>query len=137
MRKLLPFFLFATLTLFAEEAPPYATCWVAGQLGNEMCQISTTLAYAWDNGLEPRFPELHQDKWNISFNRDHFFFRLNNRPLPRPPSARYQEHGWWNYDPIPPGEQDIYLKGIFFNKKRFNHHLDKLRLVFAPSRQVK
>lgn len=137
MRKILYLFLLVAFPLLAAEDLPYATCWIAGQLGNEMCQISTTLAYAWDNGLEARFPELHQEKWNISFNRDHFFFRLNNKPLPRKPSAHYHENGWWNYDPIPPGEQDIYLKGIFFNKNRFHHHVDKLRNVFAPTKQLK
>lgn len=139
MRNLLKLFLFITFPLLAIETPPspYATCRISGQLGNEMCQISATLAYAWDNGLEARFPELNQKEWNISFNRDHFFFRLNPDPLPRPPSQHYKENGWWIYDPIPAGEQDIYLKGIFFNKNRFHHHLDKLRHVFAPSEDVK
>ena len=118
-----------------KEAPPYATCWIAGQLGNEMCQISTTLAYAWDNNLEPRFPELNQTQWNISYNRDHFFFRLNTDPLPRPPQEKFGESNWWTCNPIPPG-QDVYLKGIFFNKNRFHHHLDKLRQVYAPSAEV-
>ena len=137
MRKLAILFLLVTISLFADDQRPYATCWIAGQMGNNMCQIAATLAYAWDNGLEARFPELHQEKWNIAFNRDHFFFRLNHSPLLRQPRANYSENRWWIYDPIPPGEQDIYLKGIFFHIQRFHHHLDKLRNVFAPSKQLK
>lgn len=136
MLKFLKYALVLFLPLCAtEEAPPYATCWIAGQLGNQMCQVATTLVYAWDNGLDPLFPQLQKTTLNTSFNRDNFFFRLNSSPLPREPKMEFQVDYWWQPDPIPPGE-DVHLKGHYFNKIRYHHHLDKLREVFAPSKKV-
>ena len=134
MHRFLKFFLLLILPLCV-EGPPYVTCWIAGQLGNEMCQISTTLAYAWDNNLDPIFPELSQEKWNISYNRDRFFFRLNSGPLPREPKQELYRPDWWIYEPLPRA-RNVYLKGIFFNKNYFHHHVERLRKVFAPSSKV-
>ena len=54
---------------------PYVTCHFLGQLGNQLYQAAATLAYAWDNGLEPIFPELvTRTDLNISVNREKIFF---------------------------------------------------------------
>jgi len=117
-----------------EPKKPYITCWLrSGQLGNQLFEIATTLAYAWDNNAEPLFPELNHDQFNIPINRQRIFFRLNASPLPRP--IRYTFEQIINYEKIDiPIRPDQCLKGYFQTWKYFNHHREKLLSVFAPSK---
>src|SRR5579862_6430206 len=63
---------------------PFVTCNLHGQLGNQLYEIATTLAYAWDHVAIPMFPELKKSNFNIPINRERIFFRLNASSLPRP-----------------------------------------------------
>src|SRR5437016_5021446 len=63
---------------------PYVTCHLSGQLGNQLYQIATTLAYAWDNNADPIFPDLNRKDLNIPINCKRVFYRLNKSSLPRP-----------------------------------------------------
>jgi Glycosyl transferase family 11 len=121
-----------------EEQKPFVTCLLQGQLANQMNQIATTLAYAWDYDVVPIFHELNKTDHNIAYNREHFFFRLNASFLPRPVAHTYYEFeykGWWTYAPIP-YRPDQYLYGSFFCWKNFHHHRQKLVELFAPSEKI-
>ena len=133
-------------SLTEEEIPdpqvlqrPFVTCQLHGQLANNMNQIATTLAYAWEYDAEPFFPDLNKEIWKISYNRDNFFFRLNPNTPPRSVQYVYNEYdnggGWWDCKPIPfYPDQDII--GDFFCWKHFHHYRDRLLQVFAPSDKV-
>lgn len=126
---------FASLNASESTTQPFVTGYICGQLGNEICQVASILAYSWDHGAQPYFPELNQNTWKISYNRDRFFFRLDASSPPRPIKNRFDEHEWWTYRPIP-HKEDQYLNGIFFSWGYFHHHRDKLLEVFAPSQEV-
>lgn len=126
-------------SLLQGEQVPFVTCRITGQLTNNLNQIATTLAYAWDYGAEPFFPELNKLEWNISYNRDRFFFRLNNLPPPRSIQNIYDEYanegGWWECNRIV-FKPDQYLSGDFFCWKHFHHHRERFIDLFAPSDDV-
>ncbi len=93
---------------------PLCTCEIKGQLGNQLFEISATLAYAWDYGLEPLFPGLNSGDLHLSYNRDKIFFRLNTCALPRGPQFRFHESGWGQDNPEkPPYHLGHYLHGFF------------------------
>ena len=131
------FTVFCVLEGFSEE--PFVTCRISGQLANNINQIATTLAYAWDYDAEPFFPELNKAEWNISYNRDRFFFRLNDGYPPRPIQNFYNEYdnggGWWDCSRVQ-FKPDQYLVGDFFCWQHFHHHRDRLISLFAPSEKV-
>lgn len=114
---------------------PFVTCWIGGQLGNQLFQIASTLAYSWDYDAEAFFPELDQECWNISYNQEHFFFRLNNSTPPRPILNEFIWAHWWEYTPVA-FQPDQRLVSHFYLLKYFHHHYEKLVEVFAPSEKV-
>lgn len=131
--------LFFCIPIFCEEIP-FVTCHISGQLTNNLNQIATTLAYAWDYGAEAYFPELSKKELGTSYNKDRFFFRLNSNSPPRSPQNFYNEYeghgnGWWDCKKIE-FQPDLYLKGDFFCWKHFHHHREQLLLLFAPSPDV-
>ncbi len=132
------FFTFDVFTAQKEEVP-FVSCRISGQLANNLNQISTTLAYAWDYDAEPFFPELDKTEWNISYNRDHFFFRLNHSAPPRSIENFYDEYhnggGWWDCNRVE-FQSDQYLIGDFFCWKHFHHHRERLLALFEPSEDV-
>jgi len=104
-----------------------------------MNQIATTMAYAWDYDVEAFFPELDKSEWNISYNCERFFSRINASPLPRPIQNYYNEYdgggGWWDCNPVP-FKPDLYLIGDFFCWKHFHHYRERFVDLFAPSPEV-
>ncbi len=114
------------------KAPSYVTCDLIGQLGNQLFQIATTLAYAWDHDLTPLFPKLNSSDYRLNYNRDRLFFRLNTSNYPRQPKAEYRELKWHSSETIP-FKKDLKLIGYFQSWRRFDHHRDKLLEIFAPS----
>lgn len=114
---------------------PFVTCLFDGQLGNQMFEIATTLAYAWDNNMDACFPDLNRDSLGNQYNKEHIFFRLNTQNPPRQIQNVYQDtYCSGNEIPI---KNDLLLKGFFQCWKYFHHHRDKLLEVFAPSESVK
>lgn len=113
----------------------YVTCLLYGQLGNQLYQVATTLAYAWDYGAIPVFPELHKETDGISFNRDRIFFRCDSSMPPRPFKQMFQEKAYHSAERVPFAE-DLVLNGHFQSWKHFDHHRDEILKVFAPSEEI-
>jgi len=111
---------------------PYVTCDIRGALGNQIFEIVTTLAYAWDYGAVAVFPDLNRTDSNISYNRDRIFFRLDASNSPRPFSTSFSEASWHSSERIP-FQKDQKLFGYFQSWRRFDHHREKLLEVLAPS----
>ena len=114
---------------------PFVTCRISGQLANQINQIAATLAYSWDFDAIPHFPELNKAESNISYNRDHFFFRLNSSLPPRPVKSVYYEPDEWRGYPIPYAP-DQHLSGDFFCWDLFHRYRDRFLELFAPSKEV-
>lgn len=114
---------------------PYVTCDLKGALGNQIFEIATTLAYAWDYGAIPVFPGLYRTDSGLDFNRKNFFFRLDASSAPRPFSTSYTEDSCHSSENIP-FQWDQMLYGFFQAWTRFHHHRDKLLELFAPSEEL-
>ena len=113
-----------------------------GQLGNQLFQIATTLAYAWDNDAHPIFPDLNiedqrDSSFGLRYNRDRFFFRLDASEPSRPVNNLYGNWDipWHNSDFIP-FQEDLRLVGYLMSWKRFNHYRDKILEILSPSPAV-
>lgn len=117
--------------LYGEDAP-YVTCDIKGGLGNQLYEISTTLAYAWDHGAIPVFPDLNNSNYHLPVHRHKIFFRLDSSSPPRPFSTSYQEISWFSSEDLP-FRPDQRLIGYFQAWRRFDHYRDRLLEVFAPS----
>ncbi len=113
----------------------YVTCCLFGQLGNQLFQIATTLAYAWDYGAIPVFPELHKQEDRISYNKDRIFFRLDASSPPKPFRELFQEKVYYSAERVPYRE-DLVLYGHFQSWKHFHHHRERILDAFAPSNEV-
>jgi len=113
---------------------PFVTCHFRGQLGNQLHQIATTLAHAWDNNLEPIFPELKRNDLNIPINRKRIFFRLNASPLPRPIQDTFKQLHHFEKIEIP-CKPDHMLNGHFQTWEYYDHHRQKILDLFAPRDQ--
>lgn len=132
----LPMFL-AQAPIQAANESSYVSCELKGQLGNQLFEIAAALAYAWDYDLEPIFPELNKGEWNIYYNRDSIFFRLNASPLPRPPLSQFYEPSCYQDHPEKPSfHRDQYLHGYFQSWIHFHHQRSRLLEIFAPSKEV-
>lgn len=129
MFRFLAFFVLLPVSFWADR--PYVTCQLEGQLGNQLFEIAATLAYAWDNDVQPLFPDLNRTDWNIPYNKERMLFRLDNSELPQPSQHTYHHH-YFDSTSIP-YFPDLYLRGYFQHWKLFDHHRDKLLEVFAPS----
>lgn len=111
----------------------FVTCeLIGGQLGNQMHEIATTLAYGWDHGYHPLFPCLHRGDANIPANRERVFFRLDTSPLPNACSYVFEHYSNFTYKPIP-DHADLDLKGLFQCYEYYHHHRERLKDIFAPS----
>jgi hypothetical protein len=119
---------------FSEQLP-YVTCNIMGGLGNQMFEIATTLAYAWDYGARATFPDLASQDYNIPLHRREIFFRLDASVPDRIYETWYEERNWHDSETIP-YRRDQKLFGYLQSWIRFNHHREKLLDVFAPSDAV-
>lgn len=99
-----------------------------GQLGNQMFEIATTCALAWDNGVEAYFPDLSRAMDNDVYH--HIFFRCNVIPPSDEISIQYMDSPW-EFKPIP-YQPKMRLVGYFQNEKHFAHHRDRIVQLFAP-----
>lgn len=115
------------------QARPLVTCKLSGQLGNQLFEIATTLAYAWDYNAVPIFPDLNRDEDRLSYNRDRIFFRLE-APKQSPKFKRhFKESSWYSSARIPFQNRNLMLVGFFQSWKHFDHHRQKILDIFAPS----
>lgn len=107
------------------------------RLGNQLFTIASVLAYAWDNDFQPIFPSLNMAEFQLSYNRDKMFFRLDNRDFPYIIHSQYVDKGL-KYKPIRilKNNQNVLIKGYFECWKYFHHHRNEILELFAPSRSV-
>ncbi len=137
IKKKIRIILFVFLTIIShadekEDSSSYISCNVMGQLGNQLFQIATTLAYAWDYNAFPIFPELNYQGWNRPYNRDHIFFRLAIPSTFPPHMFRVEEQYIGSTEQIP-YQPNMVLDGYFQYWKRFHHHRDSLLEILKPS----
>lgn len=126
------FSLFFTNHLEAKKSikKSYVTCQLNGQLGNQMHQIATTLAYAWDHGVTPVFPDLKRTDFNIPMNHKRVFFRLDDSFLPRPIKHVFVHRNLFEKKEIPV-KPDLELRGFFQTWKYFDCYREKIMKIFA------
>lgn len=119
--------------LLAAERP-YVIGRLECQLGNNLFQIATTCAHAWDHRAEPCFPDLATKLTEgMPTNYEHVFFRLNSKaPLAAPQYEwRLPTASNFCYQPIP-FYPNMVLSGTFQSEKFFAHHRTRLLELFAP-----
>ncbi len=111
---------------------PFVTCDMRGALGNQLLEIATTLAYAWDYAAIPLFPDLHRMDSFLNENRQKLFFRLDTSVCPRPVMATFSEQTWHSAEAIP-FQRDQKLFGYLQSWRRFHHYRDLLLEIFVPT----
>ena len=128
MRRLIAI-LFVSFLPLVSHARPFVEADLLGQLGNQMFEIATACAVAWDNDADPCFPDLGKGNLDIPVNRAHVFFRCN------PSSPRWVSYVWKEpshaYHPIP-FVPDMRLFGYYQTEKYFVHHRERILDLFAP-----
>jgi hypothetical protein len=114
---------------------PFVVGRISGQMGNQMFQLATTMAYGWDFNAIPYFPDLNKQEDRISYNRNRIFFRFNSLPPPRPILNVFTESNAYSARRIP-FRIDQQICGCFQSWKHFDHHRDKILPLLAPSQKV-
>ena len=108
------------------------TCQLQGQLGNQLFTLSATLAYAWEYNVRPIFPVLYTDRYQIPYNREHIFFRLDAKNGPRPFINIHEEVNFFTYTKIP-FKEDLYIEGYYQSWRYFHLYREAILSIFAPS----
>jgi hypothetical protein len=104
---------------------PTVTAHMKGQLGNNLFQVATASALAWDHKAKPYFPVFpHQAVLK------HVFFRCKIRPTCTHVSRVYHEpvasYSRIHFTP------NMQIDGYFQSEKYFAHYRKKLLKLFAP-----
>lgn len=120
--------LFLGLGLYAEDQP-YITGSILGGLGNQLFEVATTCALAWDHGAEPYFPD-YIPLLPHSQDLHHVLFRCALYPPTTDISCEWATPVY-GYQPIP-FTNKMKLSGYSQNEKYFAHHRDKLIALFSP-----
>lgn len=137
---LLFFALACTCQLNAKEKlqnPPFVVGEISSQLGNNLFQIATTCAFAWDNKAEPLFPDLLTPKnQEMIDNIEHVFFRCNIQEPHSKISKFWQLPYALNfcYTPIP-YTPNMSISGAFQSEKFFAHRRNQILALFAPKKE--
>lgn len=114
-----------------ENIKTYVTSQIMGRLGNNLFQVATACALAWDYGAEPSFPELLHKIAYSTHVRKHILFRCNVR-LPRNRIINEWHDPSFTYDKIE-YRPNIKIFGYFQSEKYFYHHRDRILELFAPN----
>jgi len=104
----------------------FITARIYGQLGNNLFQVATASALAWDNNAMPYFPDFNSQSQVFR----HIFFRTNNNPPCNQISFEWSEPTYAYY-PIP-YHPNMKISGYFQSEKYFAHHRERLVELFAP-----
>ncbi len=125
-----------SLALFGEE--PFVIGTIFAELGNNLFQVATACAVAWDHGATPYFPEMVENRvdhpfnpQNIPLNFEHIFFRCNKTKPEGEISIVWNEKNCVQYHPIP-YQPNMRLWGYFQSEKYFIHHRERILELFAP-----
>ncbi len=117
------------------EQKPFVIGRLNCQLGNNLFQVATTCAHAWDHGADPYFPDLVTKLSDgMPTNYAHMFFRCCTKMPKSPVLYRWQlpRFHYYNYCPIPYHPNMEIEAGTFQNEKFFAHHRKRLLNLFAP-----
>lgn len=114
---------------------PFVIGRLSCQLGNNLFQIATTCAHAWDHGAEPYFPDLlTKTTEDTPYNFKHVLFRFNPQMPEGKISTTFEMLVYSNYCCVPiPYEPNMELKGSFQSWKYFAHHRERLLKMLAPA----
>lgn len=121
--------LFSTSLLISttlSSGEPFVIGRLLGQLGNQMFEIATASALAWDNSAGAFFPDLSPQ----SAAYQHIFYRCNTHQ----PEGEIEFHYStmpFGYTPIP-FQSNMEIAGYCQNEQYFKHHRDELLTLFAP-----
>ena len=122
----------SAFSLYAQQEKPFVIGRVHAQLGNNLFQVATACALAWDHDACPSFPDLISVKTdNIPTNYAHVFFRCHTA-LPDVQLATVWQEPIFSYHPIP-FQPNMKICGYFQSEKYFAHHRERLLQLFAPS----
>jgi hypothetical protein len=113
-----------TAPLYGDEQP-FVIGRLLGQLGNQMFEVATASAVAWDNGAEAYFPDFLPH----TASYQHMFYNFKTED-PGEASFRYGTSPF-GYHPIP-YQPNMEIQGYCQNEQYFMHHRDKLVKLFAP-----
>jgi SAM-dependent methyltransferase len=119
---------------------PFVVGQLAGQLGNQLFQVASVLAYAWDYDYNAYFPCLNittESAKVLKFaeHRDTIFSFLNTSLPPRPIRSHYKDIAPAALHSLPRG-QDFMLSGSLQSRFYFDHYRERLRELFKPSPEI-
>lgn len=121
-----------SLSAFSSGDQPFVIGRLLGQLGNQMFEIATASAVAWDNGAEAYFPDLQPQSEAFQ----HIFYNIKTTTPEGNIDYRYGTSPF-GYTPIP-YYPNMEISGYCQNEKYFAHRRDQLVKLFSPrSRDLK
>ncbi|MGL4348064.1 MAG: alpha-1,2-fucosyltransferase [Chlamydiales bacterium] len=117
----------STTFVFAhqKEDKPFVTARIYGQLGNNLFQVATGSALAWDNNAELYFE-------GFDFNSpiyQHVFFKFNNTSLCRPVQFQWKEPSYAHQ--TIPYRPNMQIDGYFQSEKYFHHYRHRFLKLFS------
>jgi hypothetical protein len=134
-------FWFILLSIFCYGADrPYVIGCPGAQLGNQLFQVASVLAYAWDHDFDPIFPCLKNRtdqeaiEWRLAEHRDTIFSFLNLADPPRPHKHFYLDRPFTSA-PLPVREDQIII-GNLQSVAYFHHYRDRFLALFKPSAEI-
>ncbi|HSX25591.1 MAG TPA: alpha-1,2-fucosyltransferase [Chlamydiales bacterium] len=126
------------LSVGSLHSQEYVSCYLNGQLGNQMFQIAAALSFALDHGCEARFPNIAQAR-DAPINAPYILHRLNQESFP--PDVQfeaYHDRIHSNiYAPIPYEKgKNLCIYGHYESEKYFLPHAPLIRELFAPTPEI-
>ncbi len=118
--------------LFSEQK--VASCDLRGGLGNQLFQIVTTSAYAWDHGYTPVFERLSFSPTRTGQRPvywDSVFHQVSTFAMGQLQIQWNNFHGSDGYIPIKCEGNAIKLWGHFESPRYFDHHRQKIQKIFS------
>ena len=131
--NLIPIFLSVLLFIIStgyaftdqKEDRPFVTARIYGQLGNNLFQVATASALAWDNNTELYFEDFDVN----SPIYQHVFFRFTNLPRRKQIQFQWKEPSY-AYQNIP-YQSNMQIDGYFQSEKYFYKYRERLLKVFS------
>jgi Glycosyl transferase family 11 len=112
------------------------TCQLFGGLGNQLFQIATTLAVAWEHNDTAIFDlDRHFELSQGTPAREYQGTIYRNLLTGKLPQSKFIYIEGEKYCPIP-YHQDMELRGSFQSERYFNNYRDRLLELFAPTEKA-
>lgn len=123
------------LPVLQADHPPFIVGQLECELGNNLFQVATTCALAWDHQAEPLFPDLiNRTEDHMALNYRHVFFRCNASTPSEPITVHWSHPVGANFCHAPiPYFANMAIKGVFQCEKYFARHRHRLLKLFAPN----